>query len=97
MNAKTIPDKDNWLFNYPIYPEEASIETLHGGKKIVRTTEDEKPFLAFDRDEIEYERMMLLSFKESKAYDKSSVNFKLWVDQRIELIKRFISEYHYNA
>lgn len=85
------------LFNYPIYPEPSSIETIYGGKKIVRTNDTNEAFLAFDKNEIEYERMMLVQFKESEIFSQSSINFRLWIEQRLKVIENFISEYHNNA
>ena len=77
--------------------EAARIKTIHGGKKIVRSLKTEKAYLAYDRDEIEYEKLVLQSFQTSKAFNESSLNLRLWVAQRIEVIERFISEYHRDA
>jgi len=51
----------------------------------------------FDKDEIEYEKMMLTQFKESEIFNQSSIHFRLWIEQRIKVIENFISEYYNNA
>lgn len=92
----TIPENCN-LFNYPIYPQPASIETIHGGKKIVKYENSNESFLALDKDELGYEKLMLIQFKESTLFSQSAIVFRLWVDQRIQLIENFMSEYYKDA
>ena len=77
--------------------ESARIKTIHGGKKIVRSLETDKSYLAYNRDEIEYEKLVLQSFQTSSTFTESSLNIRLWVDQRIKVIEKFISEYHKDA
>ena len=92
----TIPEHC-LLFNYPISSESSSIKTICGGKKIIRSDDTKEAFLAFDKDEIEYEKMMLTQFKESEIFNQSSIHFRLWIEQRIKVIENFISEYYNNA
>jgi len=91
----TMPTKCS-LSNHSTYPEPADIETIFGGKKIVRTQKSKESFLAYDKDEMEYERLVLSQFRDSDSFEIAPLNFKLWVAQRIQLIERFILEY-YNA
>jgi len=78
-------------------PESATIKTIYGGKKIVKSRSTNESYLAFDKDEIEYEKMILQSFINSIAFQDSSINMKLWVKQKIEVINQFLSEHYQNA
>ncbi len=78
-------------YDQPGIKKNATIETAYGGKKIVYSKDTEEKFLAFNTEELEYEKLILEKFKQDEVFNNISINTKLWIEQRVNVINKFMS------
>lgn len=69
-----------------------NIKNLRNGTKLLKDEKTNEKFLAFKKDDIDYEKMLISQLKKNEFYDQLPINFKLLIEQRLSLFVDFNAE-----